>query len=150
VHGNSYGRLAIMTVLSFLSMYILMYSMVDRFGNVYNNLNQVYMAGLMASPMVIIELLLMNAMYENAMANRIILALSVVALVAFFAFIRWQTAITDRQFLRSMIPHHGGAILMCREAPIQDAGIKDLCQRIIASQQSEIDEMEAKLVELNR
>jgi len=38
--GNShYLHLLVMTVLSFLSMYILMYAMVDRFANVYGNLN---------------------------------------------------------------------------------------------------------------
>ena len=32
----------------------------------YNNINQVHMAGLMAAPMVVIELLVMRAMYQNA------------------------------------------------------------------------------------
>lgn len=45
-----------MTLLSFAAMYVLMYAMVDRFGNVFNNVNQVYMAGLMAAAMVLIEL----------------------------------------------------------------------------------------------
>lgn len=45
-----------MTVLSFIAMFILMYAMVDRFANVYPNVNQAYMAGLMAAPMVMIEL----------------------------------------------------------------------------------------------
>jgi uncharacterized protein YcnI len=44
-----------------------------------------------------------------------------------FLFMRQQSAISDRQFLRSMIPHHSGAILMCEEAPIRDPRIKDLC-----------------------
>ncbi len=145
MHSNSYARLAIMTALSFVSMYILMYAMVDRLANVYPNLNQTYMAGLMTTPMVIIELLLMWSMYENKVANAVILVVSALALVVFFALIRWQIAITDEQFLKSMIPHHSGAILMCAEAPIQDAGIKELCRKIIESQQQEIDEMKAKL-----
>jgi hypothetical protein len=37
--------------LLFVAMFILMYSMVDRFANVYPNVNQFYMAGLMAAPM---------------------------------------------------------------------------------------------------
>jgi hypothetical protein len=36
-------------------MYILMYAMVDRFGNVYSSLNQLYMAGLMTVPMIVID-----------------------------------------------------------------------------------------------
>lgn len=150
MHSNSYARLGIMTVLSFISMYILMYAMVDRFANVYSSLNQAYMAGLMTAPMVVIEVLLMGAMYENKTANVIIFCLGALALIGFFALIRAQTAITDRQFLRSMIPHHAGAILMCSEAPIEDAGIKELCRKIIASQQQEIDEMKAKLSAITR
>ena len=64
--------------------------------------------------------------------------------------IREQTAINDRQFLRSMIPHHAGAILMCQQAPVDDEEIKALCRSIVASQQSEIDIMKAKLAALNR
>jgi uncharacterized protein (DUF305 family) len=44
-----------------------------------------------------------------------------------------------------MIAHHAGAILMCEQAPIQDAEIKDLCGNIISSQQTEIDQMKAIL-----
>src|SRR5215216_5415998 len=122
----SYMRLLAMVVLSFMSMYTLMYAMVDRVANVYPNLNQAYMAGLMTAPMVVIELILMGAMYENKRANLVILSLSVVALLVFFALIRTQAAITDSQFLKSMIPHHAGAILMCTQAPIQDVGIQEL------------------------
>jgi hypothetical protein len=47
-----------MTVLSFISMYTLMYAIGISIANVFNSLNQVYMAGLMAVPMVLIELAL--------------------------------------------------------------------------------------------
>ena len=40
-----YGRLMLMTTLSFVAMFILMYAMVERFANIYANFNQVYMAG---------------------------------------------------------------------------------------------------------
>ena len=59
-----YIHLLLMIFLSFISMYVLMYSMVNAFSNVYSNLNQFYMAGLMTAPMVIIELILMGAMYR--------------------------------------------------------------------------------------
>jgi hypothetical protein len=137
-----------MAVLSFISMYILMYSMVNTLGNVYNNFNQFYMAGLMAAPMVIFELLIMKSMYPDKRLNLVILAISLIALVSFFLFIRQQTAIGDQQFLRSMIPHHSGAILMCEESSIQDPEIQELCGTIISSQQAEIDQMEAILQRL--
>jgi uncharacterized protein (DUF305 family) len=68
----------------------------------------------------------------------------------FFFLIRQQGAVTDKQFLRSMIPHHAGAILMCEQASIQDAEIQELCKTIISSQQQEIDQMKAKLEELDQ
>ncbi|MGE5252052.1 MAG: DUF305 domain-containing protein [Bacteroidota bacterium] len=145
-----YRRLGIMALLSLLSMYILMYAMVNAFPNVINNLNNFYMAALMAAPMPIFAVLIMRMMYRDGRLNAIIVAVSAVALVVFFLLIRQQAAIGDRQFLRSMIPHHAGAILMCRQAPIQDPEIKALCQSIISSQQSEIDQMKDILERLDR
>jgi hypothetical protein len=104
MRGNRhYVHLAIMIALSFISMYVLMYALVDRFANVYSNLNQFYMAGLMTAPMVVIELALMGSMYKNKTGNIAIVAISVVALGAFFLGIRQQAAIDDKSFLRSMI-----------------------------------------------
>lgn len=150
MHANHYLRLLGMTVLSFLAMYVLMYAMVDEFASVYSNLNQAYMAGLMAAPMVLIELGLMWSMYKNRTANLVIAAVAVVALVGFFLMIRQQTAIGDTQFLRSMIPHHSGAILMCQNAAISDAEIKKLCGEIIQSQRAEIDQMQSMLRAFSR
>jgi uncharacterized protein (DUF305 family) len=148
--GNHYLRLAAMIVLSFISMYVLMYAMVNTFGDVYNSLNQVYMAGLMTAPMVVIEMLLMSGMYRNKKQNALLIAGSCVAGIAFFLFIRQEAAISDRQFLRSMIPHHSGAILMCNEASLQDQRILELCKTIVAGQQQEIDQMRGILADLNR
>ena len=150
MNKSHYGRLLVMTVLSFIAMYILMYAMVDRIANVYPNFNQFYMAGLMTAAMVIIELLVMSGMYPNKRMNALLLIVSVVALAGFFGLIQKQTAISDRQFLKSMIPHHAGAILMCGEASIQDPDIQKLCRGIMLGQQQEIDLMKAKLRELDK
>ena len=139
----------IMTVLSFIAMFVLMYTMVDRFANVYPNINQFYMAGLMAAPMVIIELLVMRAMYSDMKMNIIFGSVAVAALEIFFLGIRAQTAIGDAQFVKSMIPHHAGAILMCNRATITDAELKKLCGEIVQGQQQEIDEMRKILARLN-
>ncbi len=143
--NSQYTRLLLMTLLSFASMYILMYAMVNAFGNVYNSLNQVYMAGLMVAPMIIIELLLMGSMYSNKKRNLILLIVGVIAMAGFWLLIRQQSGITDTQFVRSMIPHHAGAILMCKENKLKDPDLQQLCRNIIASQQAEIDLMKSKL-----
>jgi hypothetical protein len=149
-HTNSYWTLLLMGAMHFAAMYLLMYAMVNSFSNVYPNLNQFYMAGIMTAPMIMLELILMRSMYENRRLNAAIMAGSAVVLIGFFLFIRNQTAIGDAEFLKSMIPHHAGAILMCEQAPIQDAEIKQLCANIISGQQAEIDQMKAKLAQLNR
>lgn len=147
-HSMHYWHLLIMAGVSFVAMYFLMYAMVDTFANVFMSLNQAYMAGLMAAPMVIIELVVMGMMYPNKRLNLIIIAGSAVLATVFFLLIRQQALINDSQFLRSMISHHASAVLMCKQAPIDDPEIKQLCQNIIAGQESEIAQMKAKLAAL--
>lgn len=144
-HGHPYVRLFAMTVLSFISMYVLMYAMVDKIADVYPSWNQAYMAALMTAPMVVIELFLMRAMYPRQVLNGVIVAASLALLVTSWFAIRYQWGIGDRQFLRSMVPHHSGAILMCREATLTDPEIKSLCAGIMDGQQREIDQMNSKL-----
>jgi uncharacterized protein (DUF305 family) len=148
--SHHYMRLLIMIALHFIAMYVFMYAMVNAFGNVFNSFNQVYMAALMTASMILIELPLMSSMYKSRSLNAVILALGVVVLIGSFMLIRKQGAIGDRQFLRSMIPHHAGAILMCQQASVEDREIKQLCGNIISSQQAEIDLMKAKLDELDK
>ena len=147
---SMYVNLAIMAVLSFISMFVFMYMMVDSFANVYPNINQLYMAGLMTAPMIVIEIFVMWSMYNNKKANLIIAGVSVLLLILFTAFIRYQTVVGDKQFLKSMIPHHAGAILMCDNPNLRDQEVKDLCKSITIDQQKELDWMTNKLDELER
>ena len=147
MHGNSYLRLGAMIVLSFISMYILMHAMVDSPTNIYNSFNQLYMAGLMTAPMVVIELLLMGAMYADRTLNITILGISILIGALCFAGIRQQSAISDVQFLRSMIPHHAGAVLMCQNGSSHRLEIKELCAEITSGQEKEIKQMKALLVQ---
>jgi uncharacterized protein (DUF305 family) len=149
MQGRHYQLLIVMGVLSFICMYILMYSMVNKPNNIFTNVNQFYMAGLMTMPMLIIEVLMMRHMYKNNTLNALVIGLSVLALVGFYFGIRKQAGVSDKQFLKSMIPHHAGAILMCNDANISDPEIKKLCEEIVASQEKEIAEMKAKLKQLD-
>jgi hypothetical protein len=69
MNHQHYRHLFIMTILSFISMYILMYAMVNALGNVYNSVNQIYIAGLMTAPMVVFELVVMRGMYPDTRRN---------------------------------------------------------------------------------
>lgn len=140
-----YKNLFRMAAVSFISMFILMYVMVDVFANVYINVNQFYMAGIMTMPMIIIELLIMRSMYPDRRFNFAVIIGSLIIFVFLLAALRRQDGVCDKQFLRSMIPHHASALLMCEQASIKDPEIKKLCKNIRASQQSEIDFMKKKL-----
>ena len=98
--------------------------------------------------MALIELALMRHMYPDRRRNVAIAAASVVLGATCWLLIRQQGGVGDRQFLRSMIPHHASALLMCTQAPVRDPEIRDLCRRIIAGQQAEIDEMKRVLARL--
>ena len=149
-HQMSYKKFILMIILSFFAMYVLMYAMVDRLENVIPNINQFYMAGLMTAPMVIIEMLLMGKMYRNRKINAVIVLIGHIALAMFWFGIRKQTAVSDRQFLKSMIPHHAGAILMVKQADLSDPEVQKLAGEIIEAQEKEIAFMKRKLKELDK
>jgi uncharacterized protein (DUF305 family) len=95
--------------------------------------------------MGLIEIVVMRGMYKNLKINTVVAVASSILLAGAWLAIRQQLAISDTQFLRSMIPHHSGAILMCQRATITDPEIKKLCGAIVESQQSEMDQMVALL-----
>jgi uncharacterized protein (DUF305 family) len=147
--GNKmYLKFALMIFLSFIAMYILMYAMVDNFSNVFPNINQFYMAGLMAMPMVVLELVIMGSMYTKKKLNIILIFIGCITAAGFYLGIRQQAGVGDRQFLKSMIPHHAAAILMVKQADLSDPEIQKLAKDIITSQQAEIDFMKTKIKEL--
>ena len=147
-HGSGdghYSRFAWMLALSFVAMYVLMYAMVDRIGNAVPNINQFYMAGLMTAPMAILEIALMGRMYPDKRKNITIVLLGAVVLAACWFGIRAQAGVGDRQFLKSMIPHHAGAILMCEQASLTKPDVRALCEGIVKAQEEEIARMRALL-----
>lgn len=138
---SHYAMLALNLVLSTAIMYLVMFAMVDRAGDLYNNLNMFYMALMMVAPMAVLMLVMMRQMYTNTGLNLALHAGFAALFVLAFLGIRAQAGIGDAQFLRSMIPHHSRAILMCREASLRDPEIAALCRRIIQGQRAEIDQM---------
>lgn len=127
--------------LGLIVMYVVMFSMIDGVDDFHNNLNMLYMAVTMWAPMGIFMLATMPGMFARKGLNTLLYALFIFLTVASFAATRAQTLIDDRQFIDSMIPHHSGAILMCREAELRDAEMLKLCEGIIKAQRSEIEQM---------
>ena len=140
---HHYLMLGVNLLLSLIIMYVAMFAMIWTWAEFVQNINFLYMALVMWAPMAAVMLLTMRPMYPDKRVNGLLyLAFAAVFIASLFG-IRNQALVRDDQFLRSMIPHHSGALLMCREASIQDAEIKQLCEGIIASQSSEIEQMEA-------
>lgn len=145
---NHYLSLAVQSLASGLIMYLAMFSMIDSRSSFYNNLNTFYMTLMMVAPMVAIMVAAMWHMFHSKKANVALLAGAAAVSLAAWALIRTQTTIDDRAFLRSMIPHHAGAILMCQEASLTDPQVQRLCGEIIRSQRAEIEEMKDILTRL--
>lgn len=136
-----YLRLLVALSISYVVMFAAMFSRVNVLDNVFLGLNQVYMAGLMVAPMLLIMLTVMGSMYKNKRLNAVLLVAGVALTALFWMLVRTQAGIGNRQFLRSMIPHHAGAILVCEESSLTDPRIEELCRQIIDSQEREIREM---------
>lgn len=143
--GNAYGMLGLNLLLSAVAMYLVMFTMIDTTAEFFNNLNNVYMTLMMVSPMAILMLLMMGSMYPNRRLNAVLYVVFAGVFLLSFIGMRTQALIGDRQFLRSMIPHHSGAVLMCRESSINDPEIVSLCADIVKSQKEEIAQMKAIL-----
>lgn len=146
--ASHYRMLGANLGLSAIVMYLVMFTMIDGTADFYNNINTLYMTLMMVSPMAILMLLMMGSMYANRTLNLALYAGFAAIFILSFAAMRTQALIGDRQFLRSMIPHHSGAILMCRESAIRDPEIVALCGQIEASQKAEIAQMKQILARI--
>ncbi|MAB09281.1 DUF305 domain-containing protein [Stappia sp.] len=130
-------------ILGLVVMYVVMFSMIDGWGDFRNNLNMLYMAITMWAPMGIFMLATMPGMFPNPSVNIVLYVVFALLTAGSFWATRSQALIDDGQFIDSMIPHHSGAILMCREAKLADPELKTLCEAIIGAQREEIDQMES-------
>ncbi|MBW3568210.1 MAG: DUF305 domain-containing protein [Proteobacteria bacterium] len=137
-----YRKLAIALSINFVAMYFITYAMIDTVDHFHFNINRAWMAMMMVAPMAIVMLVVMRSMFEKRRLNLVLHVAFAALFIACFLFARKQVPIDDSQFLRSMIPHHSSAILMCQEAAITDPEIVKLCEKIIESQKQEIAQME--------
>lgn len=142
---HHYVMLGINLLISLVIMYVAMFAMIWTWGEFVQNINFFYMALVMWAPMGAVMLFTMRPMYQNRKLNGLLYLGFAAVFILSMIGIREQSLVGDRQFLRSMIPHHSGAVLMCEKARITDPEIRTLCEGIIRSQTSEIDQMEAIL-----
>ena len=129
----------------FVIMYLVMYTMIATIDHFYMNINNLYMTLMMVAPMAVIMLISMRSMFAARRLNWLIGASAAVLFVASFTAMRRQAGVGNAQFLKSMIPHHSSAILMCEQASLTDPEVIALCKGIVQSQTAEIATMKAIL-----
>ncbi|MEO6433153.1 MAG: DUF305 domain-containing protein [Sphingomicrobium sp.] len=146
--SKNYAALGIGSIIMLILMYLVMFTMIYSLGEFIQNINFFYMAIMMATPMTVMMPLMMGGMYPDRKLNMAIYGICALLFVAAFIGIRTQALVGDNQFLKSMIPHHSGAILMCEEAKLHDPEVQALCGGIIQAQKDEIAQMKAILARL--
>lgn len=140
-----YRKLAITLTINVFLMFLITFALIDQFDHLYFNINRFYMSVMMTAPMAIVMLLVMGSMYPDRRLNTLLIGAFAVLFLIVFALARTQTPVGNEQFLRSMIPHHSSAIVMCEEAALTDPEILTLCEQIVETQKREIAEMKALL-----
>ena len=143
--SRMYLKFGVILLVSLALMWVLSMSMVRSIDHFYFNLSNFWMALLMVSAMAVVMTVGMWSMFHNKKANIAMLVGFSVLFAAVFALGRTETFVGNEQFLKSMIPHHSRALLVCQESKITDPEIIKLCDSIVKSQQEEITQMQAIL-----
>lgn len=150
-HGtHPYRKLFVELALDFVIMFFVMYAMIASAEHLYFNIGNVYMTLMMVAPMTALMIFFMGKMYPSPTTNRLLIGLAALIFAVGWFGMREQLGVGDAQFLRSMIPHHSGAILMCKKAKLSEPETVRLCQNIIAAQEREIAQMQVILTRIER
>ena len=121
-----YRMLGINMAINLVIVYLVMFAMIWTWDEFFQNLNFFYMALMMWAPMGALMLLTMRTMFGSKKLNMALYAGFGLIFVLSFVGVRDQSLVGNRQFLRSMIPHHSGAITMCERASINNAEIRKI------------------------
>ena len=148
--AHPYRRLFIELALDFVIMFFVMYAMIASAKHLYFNIGNAYMTLMMVAPMMALMIFFMGKMYPSPSTNRLLVGLAALIFAVGWFGMREQLGVGDAQFLRSMIPHHSGAILMCDKAKLTDPEAVQLCHNIVAAQNREIAQMQTILQRIER
>ncbi|GGB73582.1 MULTISPECIES: DUF305 domain-containing protein [Henriciella] len=139
--GKSYVRFGAMIGTSMLVMFGLMYLNTYALDHVRWSETRFYMTFIMGAAMAIVMLSFMLGMYRNARVNVAIFAASAVVFALALFLVRSQATVSDRSYMKAMIPHHSIAIMTSERANIEDVRVRELADEIIRAQRREIKEM---------
>lgn len=122
-----------------LQVFVMPYVMTQNPEHVYFTVSQLYMGIFMGAGMVAVDAVLHPT---PVWVWFLILAVAGAAVAAF----RLQVGITDREWMREMIPHHSMALLTSEpRTKSLNPFVQRLAEQIIATQRREIAEMQLQL-----
>ena len=145
---KAYVRFGAMIATSTVVMYGLMYLNTYRLDHVLFSETRTYMAFVMGATMAVIMLAFMLKMHRNPRVNAAIFIGSAVVFGVALWLVRSQATVEDVSYMKAMIPHHSIAILTSERARISDPRVRELADKIIASQRAEIGEMKSLIEDL--
>ena len=144
----TYSRFLGMILMSTLVMFALMYLNTYSWDHVFFSETRTYAALFMGAAMAVIMLSFMLSMYRSPAVNALIYSGSVAVFIVSVWLLRSQSTVEDVSWMKAMIPHHSIAILTSERANISDPRVRDLADRIIEAQRSEIAEMKALIASI--
>lgn len=139
---HPYRKLILMTTVSSVLMYCLMYGNTYQLSHVWFSQTRMFMTFIMAGSMALVMLLFMGDMYKDKTANLAIVLGSFALMGSGVWLVRIQATVGDVAWMKAMIPHHSIAILTSERAGIKDPRVMKLAAEIVAAQRREISEME--------
>lgn len=139
---SMYVRFGVALGLSFATMLVLSMSMIRERDHFYVNASNAWMALIMVAAMAVIMLGTMWPMFANLTVKVVLVAVSLSVFAGAWYLGRQEVGVGNEQFLKSMIPHHSRAILVCQESHLTDPEIVELCKGIVQSQSAEIAQMQ--------
>ncbi|MBU8860254.1 MULTISPECIES: DUF305 domain-containing protein [unclassified Micromonospora] len=138
---SNYIRFGLVLLISLAVMFVLTLSQIRRWSDFFLNLSNFYTSVIMVAVMGVIMMGVMHQMFTDRRLNIVLYAVLGALFVGGFAAVRTEPFVGNENFLRSMIPHHSRAVLVCQESDITDPEIIDLCDQIVKSQEEEITQM---------
>lgn len=139
---RAYIRYGTSLAASWVVMYVLAYSQIDKFAHATWSLSIFWISMTMIAAMALIMLATMGNMLTDKRLNILLAVVFAAILASGVGASRTEAGVGDDAFLGSMIPHHSRAIHMCQEAELKDPEILELCDQIIQAQREEIAIME--------
>lgn len=139
--GMSWWRFAGMIAASTVIMFVLMYQLVFSLDHMFFSVNRLMASLIMACAMIIVMLGFMWNMYRGTGPKLLVLLSAGVIGAGLLYLNRAQDLIGDLAFMRAMIPHHSIAVNNATKATIRDPRVRKLADGIIQSQMKEITEM---------